>query len=218
MSMSMVSRQWLGAFQNNLLRAVKRGGGSVETLLREELDGVHSRALVQAYAIRIDEQESGNMFGGEDEKEGESFVRTTVFSHPMFTADLLAWRPHGSSLVHDHQASSCWVKVLKGNLVETRYNVPARDRSHEQSPPLSVLKGSRVEYEAGCVSYMNGRLGIHKMQNPSGVKAAHSLHVYAPPLSARHIFDDNGGLLELDRPMHGGAERSFHVQQQTQMH
>eukprot|EP00182_Erythrolobus_australicus_P006672 CAMPEP_0185829396 /NCGR_PEP_ID=MMETSP1353-20130828/228_1 /TAXON_ID=1077150 /ORGANISM="Erythrolobus australicus, Strain CCMP3124" /LENGTH=157 /DNA_ID=CAMNT_0028527183 /DNA_START=320 /DNA_END=793 /DNA_ORIENTATION=- len=130
-----------------------------------------------------------------------------LFAHPTFTAELLTWKPHGCSLVHDHQESSCWVKVLQGSLLETTYHTTTSSSSSSNilssalaAPQPAVMKGVSIEYSPGCVSYMSGREGIHKMQNPSGTKNAYSLHIYAPPLTARSIFNDAGGLLELDRP------------------
>lgn len=53
---------------------------------------------------------------------------------PGFDLLLLCWRPGAASVIHDHPQAGCWVKVLKGEIKETRYTLA--------SPPGHSLSAS----------------------------------------------------------------------------
>ncbi|KAG9237284.1 cysteine dioxygenase [Amylocarpus encephaloides] len=102
---------------------------------------------------------------------------------------VLVWSPGKGSPVHDHADSHCIMKLLKGNLVETRYNFP----KNVASPPVVIKETVFSEDE---VTYMADELGLHKISNPHASEAAVSLHLYTPPNAARfrcRIFDETTG-------------------------
>lgn len=99
---------------------------------------------------------------------------------------LLCWGPGMGSSIHDHQDAHCFVKMLSGTLMETRYEWP--EKEGEQ---LKVL--SRTEYGTNGVSYMNDELGLHRMENPSHSDGAVSLHLYIPPYETCNAFDERTG-------------------------
>jgi cysteine dioxygenase len=96
------------------------------------------------------------------------------------------------------------VKILKGNLTETRYGFP---KESDEGKPMNVIS-ERVHSE-NAVAYMSDELGVHRMSN-IGSDFAVSLHcrcellpsaltsltvrrpVYTPPNVAKggcNIFD-----------------------------
>lgn len=91
-----------------------------------------------------------------------------------FNLMILCWGEGHGSAVHDHADSHCFMKMLKGELVETRYAWPAAETNnnniendssiwrssekadHYDSSELQVLAKSTME-ENG-VRYINGTL------------------------------------------------------------
>ncbi|KAA8566142.1 hypothetical protein EYC84_008745 [Monilinia fructicola] len=96
--------------------------------------------------------------------------------------------------VHDHAASHCLMKIMKGGLKETRWITPT-------VPPSASLAGNKEiemqiegvrEYGMEKVAYMCDDMGLHSIANPSNTEYAVSLHLYTPPNAAMHgchIFD-----------------------------
>jgi len=83
------------------------------------------------------------------------------------------------------------MKILRGNLTETRYAFP--DEASEAEQPMRVTQ-ERV-YRQNEVAYMADELGVHRVWN-RGSDFAVSLHLYTPPNVARggcHIFSEETG-------------------------
>ncbi|KAI5865099.1 cysteine dioxygenase type I [Durotheca rogersii] len=102
---------------------------------------------------------------------------------------VLVWTPGKASPIHDHGNAHCLMKILRGDLTETRYDVPSGDG---ESPPR--LKSEKVHQE-NAVAYMADQLGLHRVSNKGGDYAV-SLHLYTPPNVAKYgcnIFDDSTG-------------------------
>jgi cysteine dioxygenase len=101
---------------------------------------------------------------------------------------ILCWGPGMGSSIHDHTNSHCFVKILDGQLLETRYDWPDKDN---QDAPLNKLADDL--YEKDGVTYMSDELGLHRMENPSHVDGCVSLHLYIPPFDTCKIFDERTG-------------------------
>ncbi|ORY65040.1 cysteine dioxygenase [Pseudomassariella vexata] len=98
---------------------------------------------------------------------------------------VLVWTPGKGSPIHDHGNAHCLMKILRGNLTETRYDFPDND----ETKPMKVK--SQAVHEEGSVAYMADELGVHRVSN-EGSDFAVSLHLYTPPNVAKggcHIFD-----------------------------
>jgi len=102
---------------------------------------------------------------------------------------VLVWTPGKGSPVHDHADAHCLMKILKGSLVETRYDFP-------DTPGRGPQITKETRYKENEVTYMSDELGLHKISNPDPNILAVSLHLYTPPNAARegcHIFDEHTG-------------------------
>ncbi|KAI5463255.1 cysteine dioxygenase [Mariannaea sp. PMI_226] len=122
---------------------------------------------------------------------------------------VLVWTPGKGSPIHDHGNAHCLMKILRGDLTETRYAFPR----NEDREPLKVI--SKKTYKENAVAYMADELGLHRVTN-EGNDFAVSLHcgdpsldsyqhlslqltlcaVYTPPNVAKkgcHIFDEKTG-------------------------
>ncbi|QUC22555.1 uncharacterized protein UV8b_06796 [Ustilaginoidea virens] len=103
---------------------------------------------------------------------------------------VLVWSPGKGSPIHDHGNAHCLMKVLYGNLTETRYAFPEDDAEEK---PMTVI--SEKTYKENGVTYMADELGLHRVSN-RGSDFAVSLHLYTPPNVAKegcHIFDERTG-------------------------
>ncbi|KAL6723111.1 hypothetical protein Aduo_018149 [Ancylostoma duodenale] len=101
---------------------------------------------------------------------------------------ILCWGPGMGSSVHDHTDAHCFVKILDGSLLETKYEWPD-DNDHEA--PLRKIETNR--FDENGVSYMSDKLGLHRMENPSHSDGAVSLHLYIPPYETCNAFDERTG-------------------------
>ncbi|KAK2606110.1 hypothetical protein QQS21_003505 [Conoideocrella luteorostrata] len=103
---------------------------------------------------------------------------------------VLVWSPGKGSPIHDHGNAHCLMKVLHGNLTETRYAFP---EDNAEKGPMTVI--SEKTYKENGVTYMADELGLHRVSN-RGNDFAVSLHLYTPPNVAKegcHIFDEKTG-------------------------
>lgn len=85
-----------------------------------------------------------------------------------FNLMILCWGEGHGSTIHDHSDSHCFMKMLKGDLMETRYSWPSEeneqqqletiseDREYEHHDALEVL-GQRT-MGVNEVAYINGKL------------------------------------------------------------
>ncbi|CAG8959787.1 hypothetical protein HYFRA_00001694 [Hymenoscyphus fraxineus] len=122
----------------------------------------------------------------------KQYTRNLVCEVPgLFNLLLLVWTPGKKSPVHDHADSHCLMKILKGNLVETRYAIPTNPGLEGPLHQTSCKKFNRDQ-----VTYMSDALGLHEISNPSPTEYAVSLHLYTPPNAALrgcHIYDKGDG-------------------------
>ncbi|KAF5667855.1 cysteine dioxygenase [Fusarium heterosporum] len=103
---------------------------------------------------------------------------------------VLVWSPGKGSPIHDHGNAHCIMKILRGELTETRYAFP---EANEEEGPMKVI--SERTFKENAVTYMADELGLHRVTN-RGSDFAVSLHLYTPPNVAKkgcHIFDEKTG-------------------------
>uniref|UniRef100_A0A915E526 cysteine dioxygenase n=1 Tax=Ditylenchus dipsaci TaxID=166011 RepID=A0A915E526_9BILA len=113
-----------------------------------------------------------------------------------FNLLILCWGPGTGSSIHDHTDSHCFVKVLQGSLLETRYNWPTYEEgqekdSEEEAKPM-VETGCDT-YTTNGVTYISDKIGLHRMENPSHSDPAITLHLYIPPFDHCQVFDQRTG-------------------------
>ncbi|PUU74710.1 RmlC-like cupin domain-containing protein [Tuber borchii] len=89
---------------------------------------------------------------------------------------VLVWNPGKGSLIHDHADSHCIMKILKGSLVETLFDMPG---PNDEAKPLKHK--SFTIYGENEVAYISNKIGLHKISNDDPDEIAVSLHLYTPP-------------------------------------
>jgi len=118
-----------------------------------------------------------------------------------FTLMLLCWNPLIASPVHNHSGSECFMKVLEGMIIETRY----KDESVVVSTPSSAdstdvqpssprcclhIVGRRC-VNAGEIVFINDNLGLHKVDSMNS--RAVTLHLYIPPYEQCKCYEEETG-------------------------
>ena len=121
-------------------------------------------------------------------------VDSCFFVNILFTTDnktytllLLCWTPGQHSPIHDHPCDGCWMKVLRGQIRECRFQ---KDPDFE-----SLVLTQDATYYTEEAAYMEDSLGLHSVGNPSSTFPAITLHLYCPPIKQCRVWMD-----ETDRP------------------
>ncbi|KAJ6782457.1 hypothetical protein PWT90_10240 [Aphanocladium album] len=180
-----------------LVLALKSALGPCSGLTSDDIDVTFLTRLMKLYDAR-DRNWSKYAFGDAsrgytrnlvDEGNGKSNLPRANANTPSHQL-VLVWSPGKGSPIHDHGNAHCLMKILKGNLTETRYEFP---QEGEPSGPMKVI--SEKTYRENQVAYMADELGLHRVSN-RGSDFAVSLHLYTPPNVAKqgcHIFDEKTG-------------------------
>ncbi|KAK6644836.1 hypothetical protein RUM43_001109 [Polyplax serrata] len=123
------------------------------------------------------------------------YTRNLVDSgNGKFNIMVLCWGEGHGSAIHDHADAHCFMKVIDGTLSEVRFEFP-----NEESGPSSEAVGNeiketgRTHLNTNEVCYINDSLGLHRVENPSHVNPAVSLHVYSPPFDSCSVFNQHTG-------------------------
>ncbi|KAM3515798.1 hypothetical protein MY11210_000569 [Beauveria gryllotalpidicola] len=169
-----------------LVLALKSALGPCSGLTSDDIDVTFLTRLMKLYDAR-DRNWAKYAFG--DASRG--YTRNLVDEgNGKSNLLVLVWSPGKGSPIHDHGNAHCLMKILKGNLTETRYEFPQQG---ESSGPLKVI--TEKTYKENQVAYMADELGLHRVSN-KGSDFAVSLHLYTPPNVAKkgcHIFDEKTG-------------------------
>ncbi|KAH7381967.1 RmlC-like cupin domain-containing protein [Cadophora sp. MPI-SDFR-AT-0126] len=106
---------------------------------------------------------------------------------------ILVWTPGKGSPIQNHSNAHCLMKILQGELTETRYEFPNHDQEFEKDQAMNVI--AETAYGENDVAYMSDDLGVHKMWNRSANLAV-SLHLYTPPNIVKkgcYVFEEQTG-------------------------
>ncbi|KAL0281663.1 UNVERIFIED_CONTAM: hypothetical protein PYX00_002582 [Menopon gallinae] len=106
-----------------------------------------------------------------------------------FNLMVLCWGEGHGSAIHDHADAHCFMKMLQGTLNETRFAWPEEEKEERRS--LQEIGKSQIETDDVC--YINDSLGLHRVENPSHINPAVSLHLYCPPFDNCSVFNQQTG-------------------------
>ncbi|KAK0641647.1 RmlC-like cupin domain-containing protein [Cercophora newfieldiana] len=171
---------------DELVLALKDALGPSSGLTSDDVDVEHLTRLMQEY--NTNDREWARFALGD---ESRGYTRNLVDEgNGKSNLLVLVWSPGKGSPIHDHGNAHCLMKILRGNLTETRYDFP---REGEEGQPMRVI--SENVYKENEVAYMADELGLHRVWN-QGSDFAVSLHLYTPPNVAKggcHIFNQETG-------------------------
>lgn len=128
----------------------------------------------------------------------EHYTRNLVSSKDfVYDLLLLVWVPGQRSAIHDHKESSCWMRILQGELTEKRYvEVPTPEGSRLELVAAKAAKSPDV-------LYIDNDRGVHAIENTGAVTAL-SLHLYSPPITECRVWSN----ADVEKP--GAFKASFH--------
>lgn len=110
-----------------------------------------------------------------------------------FNLMVICWGEGHGSAIHDHANAHCVMKILQGKLSETTYAMPS-DNEDETSSETQKLRETGIStLDLNEITYINDNIGLHRVENPSTVDTAVSLHLYSPPYSKCNIFNKETG-------------------------
>lgn len=99
---------------------------------------------------------------------------------------ILCWGESHVSPVHDHPGSNCFIKMLKGSLQETLYNMPNSSNEHKTKQLQVISRKSLIKDE---ITYLHDAYGVHAIENLSHTEGAITLHLYIPPFQSSNVYD-----------------------------
>lgn len=122
--------------------------------------------------------------------KSERYQRNTIRQTEWYELVALCWESGQRTPIHDHRASSCAFRVIKGAASETRF---------ERSASGLICPTHTHRMEPGYICAAEDA-DIHQVANtqPPG-EALITLHIYSPPLRAFHRYT-------LDTPCVDGQE------------
>jgi cysteine dioxygenase len=107
------------------------------------------------------------------------YKRNLVRSAPNYHAWVLCWKSGQRSPIHDHRGSACVVRVLRGTLTETLFEL-APNGHVKATFSRDISEGSIIGSED---------TDIHQVSNLQAADAdLVTLHVYTPPLTWMTTF------------------------------
>lgn len=107
------------------------------------------------------------------EFDEDRYRRNLLYAGRCYHALVLCWRPGQRSPIHNHQGSSCAVRVLKGVCTETVFQLTPDGLAY----PTHTRQ---LHYGEVCGSFDSD---IHQVSNLAGRgQDLITLHIYSPPL------------------------------------
>ncbi|KAK3954487.1 RmlC-like cupin domain-containing protein [Pseudoneurospora amorphoporcata] len=177
---------------DKLVQALKDALGPSSGLTSDDVDVEHLTRLMTEY--QSDEVEWSRFAFGDTSR---GYTRNLVDEgNGKSNLLVLVWSPGKGSPIHDHGNAHCLMKILQGNLTETRYAFPDSSTSSSSLEPKPMQVISEKVYRENQVAYMADELGVHRVWNQDPDNFAVSLHLYTPPNVAKggcNIFNPETG-------------------------
>jgi DMSO/TMAO reductase YedYZ molybdopterin-dependent catalytic subunit len=144
------------------------------------LDGLHGRAPLPELMAQLKELDvSWNDFEEFLRFSDLGYQRNLVRAGPWYNVWVLCWKNGQRSPIHDHFASSCGVRVLRGTLTETLFAFAANGHvkaTESRDLPAGSVIGNQDE-------------SVHQASNlQDGGAELITLHVYSPPLTRMRTY------------------------------
>ena len=109
----------------------------------------------------------------------DRYTRNLVHRSELFDLIVLCWGPRHHTPIHDHAGQHGWVRVLRGALHETAFELSAAG--------VVESVGHAVAEAGPAVVAVDPVRAIHRLGNPSDEPAL-SLHVYSRPHDACLVY------------------------------
>ncbi|KAK3735557.1 hypothetical protein RRG08_054130 [Elysia crispata] len=126
-----------------------------------------------------------------------------------FNLMILCWNEAQGSSIHSHANSHCFLKVLDGSVKEEMFYWPGNTdqaeamdedggerkegRSENNDENSGMQKWADNQLMRNECGYINDDIGLHRVENPSHIDKAVTLHLYSPPFDECECFDQRTG-------------------------
>ncbi|KAH0952013.1 hypothetical protein HN011_006183 [Eciton burchellii] len=166
--------------------------------LRQLIDALHE--AFQTDHVNIDHVQDLMTSYKSDFAEWKKFAKFDRYRYTRNLVDegngrfnlmVLCWGEGHGSAIHDHANAHCVMKILQGKLCETRYAWPSKSDAEKGVEKLRELERNTLGMNEIC--YINDSMGLHRVENPSAINPAVSLHLYSPPFSECSVFNKQTG-------------------------
>jgi len=151
-------------------------------LLKKELIKVYNTTndtihIIDTYSFII-------KYNGVDWKKYININKEKYNRHVFYTCDefdiiIITWAPGQFSPIHNHPSNGCFVKILHGEIMETKYNINTLEKTSE------YLR------QTDNISYIDDTQTYHKMHNICQKTHCVSLHIYSPGNHKPTFFNEN---------------------------
>ena len=89
--------------------------------------------------------------------DARKYKRNLVAEYDKYNVMIICWAPGSQSCIHDHSGSHCFMKILDGELFESRFAWPEQNQlSGDQSQEMCCLSNTKMATDD--VLYINGKL------------------------------------------------------------
>lgn len=116
------------------------------------------------------------------------YTRNLVVRDDGFELVAICWDRDARSAIHDHADSDCAFVVQSGGITCENYRVAPRNGSPDGACDLTHT--STRALRDGEIDMRSGHLSVHRVGARDG--RAVTLHVYAKPIDACRVFDEDG--------------------------
>ena len=105
----------------------------------------------------------------------DSLYKKQIYVNDIIDIYIISFPPLFKTKCHDHSKNGCWLKVLRGHLLETIY-----------TESLEFKETNHIEKDN--ISFIEDKIGYHDVQNMTNDFCV-SLHIYSPPFHKTTYFN-----------------------------
>lgn len=110
--------------------------------------------------------------------DNKGYTRNCIYRNDSYELILLCWNKDDATPIHSHDGQNCWVYQIQGELTEIRY---------EKVDGGDLIETNRTILDEGKLSFMNKKMGYHKLSNITEGRAM-TLHAYVLPINSCEYF------------------------------
>lgn len=120
------------------------------------------------------------------------YSKYRLFNNNYYEINIIEWNQGAKSLIHNHSANGCIIKLIDGGLIEDIFSNPG---NHDESYTSKIrpIKHTKRNIIVPIHSFNKTRThsyyidGFHRITNINNGKS-YSLHFYAPPNFVPEVY------------------------------
>ena len=120
-------------------------------------------------------------FSSSESWSNDCYTRNCLFRDADFELILICWEQGQETAVHGHDGEDCWVYLLEGEMEEVFFKI-------NDDKALQEVGSHKIQ--PNQLTFMNDKVGFHKLKNCNKSGKSMSLHLYAKPIENCVSFDE----------------------------